>query len=223
VREEQLGYPRNVVLGSFNVANLDVAAFTQSVRAGRVLGGNGVVVNAELVTADGRRVPPGLETITPPQGARFEVTVKAPPWIPVQEVRVIVNGVEREDLRVRGAMISVPADPLGTTGVTRWTGSFDVAQLTGGRDVWVSFEAGYPILPTADVPDEDGVTDGVYDRLDGDGDGQIDDVEVAAPTESDPRFHAHVVSPGLWPTGFTNPFILDADGAEGWTAPGVTP
>jgi hypothetical protein len=29
------------------------------------------------------------------------------------------------------------------------------------------------------------------------------------------------VTPGVWPTAFTNPFLLDLDGNGTWEAPGI--
>jgi hypothetical protein len=140
------------------------------------------------------------------------VEVRAAPWIPVTEVRFVVNGAVVRT--ISGAEIQRPADPFGADGVVRWRGSLPLAQLTGGRDAWIVVEAGLPLPEARDLEDDDGLVD----HIDGDGDGAIDDRHLARPRESDPRFHVDVVSPGTLPFAFTNPLVVDMDGG-GWRAP----
>lgn len=223
LREEQLGYPRNTVLAGMTLATFDRARFNAAVRAGRMLGGNGPVVDATVVDPDGTVHQPGIESFRLVQGASLRVRVSAPPWIPVTEVRVVVNGAAPQGNRlVTGAALRTPADPFGTDGVLRYEGTFDLAGLLGGRDGWLSVEAGMPLPAGQDVPDSDGALDGVYDRIDVNGDGvfAMTETEAPSPAESDPRYHFHVVTPGGWPMAFTNPFVVDVDG-NGWTAPGL--
>ncbi len=219
---EVLGYPRNLVFGGHTLAGFDVDRFNADVRAGRMIGTNGPVV---VATIDGRG--PSLEPFRPDPAAFLTIAVRAAPWIPVEEVRVLVNG--RVARLVSGPAVKRPTDPFGKGGVERYTDRFPVSELLAGldpgKDAWIVIEAGLPLVPAKDL---DG--DGYLDTTDNDGDGVIDDrdragrdeekryVEPGRPAESDPRFHAQIVAPGHWSTAFTNPFLLDL-GADGWTGP----
>lgn len=222
--DAQIGSPRNLVATAVTVAAFDEAAFDADVRAGRMQGTNGPVI---LATVDG--APFGLTPIAPAAGARLEVEVRAAPWIPVSEVRVIVNG---RVVATATDGFAAPADPFGAAGLVRWQGSWALAELlagTGGGDAWLLVEAGLPLGLTADLDD-----DGVVDTTDNDGDGDVDLGDVAKDEETgpladpadpvawsdDPRFHVCAVAPGTWPLAFTNPWLLDMDGG-GWEAPGL--
>lgn len=209
---EQLGYPRNVVAAGFPRSAFDRARFNRAVREGRMVGTNGPYIAATVPDASGAARGPSVEPFAPMPNASLAVEVRAAPWVPVTEVRVVVNGVVVRT--VSGAAIARPADPFGTDGVVRWRGSFPLAALTGGRDAWIVVEAGLPLPAARDLDDDDGL----IDHIDGDGDGEVDDRHLARPTENDPRFHVDVVSPGTLPTAFTNPFVVDLDGG-GWRAP----
>ncbi|HTM22466.1 MAG TPA: hypothetical protein VL172_18220, partial [Kofleriaceae bacterium] len=91
-------------------------------------------------------------------------------------------------------------------------------------------EAGLPLPPYADLDD-----DGVLDTGDNDGDGDVDadDIEdgedsgpldpPADPTDPDDvRWLCTQVIPGMWPSSFAGPFLVDR-GGDGWTPPGVSP
>ena len=157
--------------------------------------------------------------------ALLAIEVRAAPWIPVSEIRIVVNG---EVVWVIDAELAHPTDPFGSEGLVRWRGTVPVHRLLEGTsgDAWIVVEAGYPLWPAADVDD-----DGRVETTDNDGDGVIDerdqegldeedwDQEPPVPhDESDPRFHLDGCVPGAWPTAFTNPFVLDRDG-DGWRGP----
>ncbi|MBI5514166.1 MAG: PHP domain-containing protein [Deltaproteobacteria bacterium] len=210
---EQLGYPRNHVLGVGPLARMEPTAFNTAVREGRLVGGNGAFIDASIEGSDGAPRGPSLVAFSPRAGASLRVAVTAPPWVPVREVRVLVNG--RVVRTVTGDALRAPADPFAADGVSRYTGSFPLQELLGGRDGWLVVEAGDTLLPAADTDN-----DGTVDRIDGDGDGQIDDEEPRDAALTDPGYHLQVVSPGQRSFAFTNPFLLDVDG-NGWTAPGL--
>lgn len=209
---EQLGYPRNIVRAGFDRSRFNADAFNRAVREGRIVGTNGPYIDARTTDAQGAARTPGVEPFSPAAGAMLDVEVRAAPWIPVTEVRFVVNG--RVARTITGAEITAPRDPFGAEGVVRWRGRVALSELLGGRDGWIVVEAGLPIPPAVD--DED--ADGLVDHIDGDGDGALDDVNLARPRESDPRFHVDVISPGTLPYAFTNPFVVDVDGG-GWRAP----
>jgi hypothetical protein len=93
------------------------------------------------------------------------------------------------------------------------------------RDGFVTFEAGLALPEAADIEDP---LDGVIDVLDFNGDGAVNEADLetdrvfpsARATEGDVRRHVDVVSPGTWPTAFTNPFVIDLDG-NGYVAGGL--
>ncbi len=198
VADAPVGYPRNYVLATGPLDSFDRDVFDEAIKAGQTLGSTGPVIEA-TVRDDVRRSIQSLTPITPGPGATLEITVRAAPWVPLTEVRVVVNG-EVVAVYDPALAISVP-----------------VADLVGGRDGWIVVEAG---IPFPAVADHDG--DGNPDRIDGNDDGVVDpdEEELEPPPEDDPRYEFHVVAPDVWPYAFTNPFLIDVDGG-GWQAPGL--
>ena len=210
----QLGWARNWVQTSTTVGNFSATQFDADLREGKVVAGNGIVVLVEL---SGRGA--GFTRIHPAGSDKLKITVKAPPWIPVEEVRLVTS---------KGTQIIahdlVQPDPFGTE-TTRYVG--EVA-LDLAKDDFVIIEAGmhYPLAADLD-------NDGVPDTTDNNGDGVVDTDDVdpdedvgplVAPPDptdpSDPRYLITRVTPGAWPEGFANPLLIDVDG-NGWTPPGL--
>ncbi len=230
-----LGTPRSVV--STSVARpaagriFDVDGFNADVKAGRVVGTNGPMIEARLVLDDGSLVAPSTTTIDPARVRSLRVVVIAAPWVPVDEVRIIVNG---EVARVLDDT-TTPADPFGTTGLVRFDGEIDATELlpTAG-DAWLLVEAGEAMPVLADL-DCDGWPDTGDDNGDGDADWRdVDDDreapeacsggtgEIRAPRAAldDPRGPFSIVTPEGYATAFTNPFLFDRSG-DGFTGPGL--
>lgn len=221
---EVLGYPRNLVMGGHSLATLNIERFNTDVRKGRMIGTNGPVIDARI---EGRG--PSVVPLRPAPDATLTLEVRAAPWIPVEEIRVLVNGKVSRVLR--GTQLQRPTDPFGRDGLVRFAGQLSVGELlaglAAGSDAWIVVEAGLPLFPSADLD-----RDGYPDTTDNNGDGVIDlddrrgygeddaYVEPGRPAEHDPRFHAQVVAPGHWATAFTNPWLIDR-GGDGWTAPGL--
>jgi len=151
--------------------------------------------------------------------------------VPVEEVRVIVNG----KLVHSFGGLSSPGDPFGTAGAGRFEGDIALANLLPAQgDAWLVVEAGAKLPLAGDLSGERGVPDGIPDTSDNNGDGKVDALDVTAgktsgtlndpavPTsDTDPRFHyAHVLNGG-YPYAFTNPFVLDRNGNGVFDAPGV--
>jgi hypothetical protein len=226
---EVMGWPRNLVFGGHTLAAFDRERFNADVRAGRMVGTNGPVLLAEIDASDGGLRAPSLSPITPAEGARLRLEVRAAPWIPVEEIRILVNGQLART--IAGAELTHPDDPFGSTGLLRYQGELPLSELLAGinaeRDAWIVIEAGLPLWFAADLDD-----DGVVDTTDNDESGTIDGYDILGrededeyleppmPAEGDPRLHVHVVGKGAWPTAFTNPLLIDRAG-DGWTAPGL--
>lgn len=232
-----LGTPRNLVWTDTTVEGFDVAPLNAAVRAGRMIGTNGPVVEIETTDASGERRVPSLAAFEPAVGALLHVRVTAAPWVPVEEVRVVVNGETVHTLRDE---LVHPADPFGTEDLVRFEADLpliDLIDVTRG-DAWLIVEAGRALMPAADLD-----CDGIPDTGDNDGDGDIDgaDVDVTAtdetpsppeplvlrgcldevgplrnppvPVDRDvPGYHFAAVVPRGQPASFTNPLVLDLDG-----------
>jgi hypothetical protein len=225
--DQSLGSPRNLVTCSTKAGkNFDIENFDDAVRAGHVLGTNGPII---VATVDGQ--PYGLAPLR--SSAMLHVEVDAAPWIPVEEVRIVVNG---RVVKTLGGLAAAP-DPFGKMGLVR--GTFDVpldGLLPPSGDAWLVVEAGMKLLDAADLGGGlNNAPDGIPDTTDNNGDGKIDQSDVAAgesigplrnidpPKDpNDPLFHFAQVVPGAFPFAFTNPFVFDRDGNGKFDAPGVT-
>jgi hypothetical protein len=210
---ERVGYPRNLVFGGHDRAAFDREKFDEDVRKGHMFGTNGPVLDATIDDAAGTLHRPGLDSFTPAAKATLTVAVTAAPWIPVHEVRVFVNGELKKVFDVSKTFQDRFA--FGTAvRQARVTATLEPPLLPATGDVWIVVEAG--LEQTQDTPDdEDGVSDGLPD---------LPDSEVPGrPPLGDDRFDLEAIAPGVWPTAFSNPFLLDRDGQAGWTAPGLPP
>ena len=232
-----LGAPRNLVWTATALDAFDVAAFDAAVRSGRMIGTNGPVVETETTGADGASRQPSVDAFAPAPDAILRLRVSAAPWVPVDEVRIVVNGVTVRTLRDE---LAHPTDPFGADGLVRYEGDLALADLLDVErgDAWLVVEAGRALMPAADLD-----CDGIPDTGDNDGDGDIDadDVDVdptpatpsppeatsrggcaddAGPLRSPPvtedrdapGYHFAVVVPEGQPAAFTNPLLLDLDG-----------
>lgn len=205
---ERVGYPRNIVFGDHQrgAADVDafVAAFDQDVIRGHMIGTNGPVLDVAIEgSADGIAHSDTRNAIQVLPSAQLAITVSAAPWIPVEQVRVIVNGEIVKVLDVTPTFANTDLDPFGAQAVRSGTSRFPLDTLsTSGRDFWMVVEAGFAL------PD-------LVDR-DGDGLPELPGPDVPRSSLS----HYQAIAPGTWPIAFTNPFLIDVDGG-GWQAPGL--
>lgn len=140
---ELAGFPVNLVRTprAFDErGELNLPAFLDALRAARVGVSTGPIVDLTVVGDGGCTGRPG--DLVPATGGRVqvEVEVRAAPWVPVHEVRLVVNG---EVARREALADPLPADGAVDRAVLSWT--IDVE-----RDSWILAEAGWPIDdPTA--------------------------------------------------------------------------
>ena len=228
--ENVLGTPRNVVFTTTTRADFDVATFNADVRAGHIMGTNGPVIVASI----GSRTP-GLEAFAPGADDVLHIEVSAAPWVPVAEVRVLVNG----QANTYTTELLHPADPLGADGLARVTLDLPLSDLlpAGSADTWIVVEAGAALAEQEDLD-----CNGLPDTGDNNGDGSIDwrDVEeldedpgvdcfdVVGPLAEPPEpergsveWLFQTVTPHGYPMSFANPFLLDRDGDGAWSGPGL--
>jgi len=200
---EQIGYPRNLVWGGHSAGALDVGKFDQDVLAGHMVGTTGPVIEATIENTPTDKTGPGLQPFHVLPSAQLVVKVSTAPWIPVEQVRVIVNGSVVRTWDVSHDLVS--SDPHGTQVLKTAMMSYalDTMALGGGRDLWVVVEAGFELAD--EIPD-----------IDGDG---LPDLPDMTPGSELAVYQAIV--PGAWPIAFTNPFLLDVNGDGVWEAPGL--
>jgi len=243
-----LGTPRTLVWSEETVADFDEPAFNAAIRAGRMIGTNGAVIDASMVDAAGDRRGPGVAPFAPASAPAIAFRVVAAPWVPVTEVRIVVNGAVARTLV---AELIQPTDPFGTMPVVRFDGLIMLSELglTSGDDAWIVIEAG-EALPLGGDLDCDGIPDtgdndgnlvvdwrdvdrnddDVIDELDWAGilevpscdeDATIGPIERTARGPRDgARYPFAVVTPGGYAFAFTNPFVIDW-ASDGFDAPGV--
>lgn len=231
--DDTVGSPRNLVYAATSAGpGFDLNRFNQALRDGRSFGTNGPLIQAQIDQLGGGVADFGMQLVKPAPGGLLHVEVSAAPWVPVDEVRIIVNGVLRKT--ISGAMLSHPSDPFGTAGLMRYQGDVALAELLpASGDAWIVIEAGWP-LPLADDlgGGPDGGPDGIPDTADNNEDGRVDQADLAPgqtygplgnprppKDESDPRFHFAQVVIDSYPMSFTNPFLLDRDGDGRFTPP----
>jgi hypothetical protein len=133
---ELAGFPVNLVRTRALVANdgSATAGFLDAVRDGRVSVSTGPVVTLSVRTASGRTGLPG-DTLRSSEGrVTASVEIRAAGWVPVREVRLIVNGEE-----VRSETLTGELKAAGRT--FEWSVELE-------RDSWILAEAGWPAEDT---------------------------------------------------------------------------
>jgi len=204
---ERIGYPRNLIWGGHDQGTFDVESFDADVLAGHLEGTNGPVLDVTIDDGPTKIYRPGSAPIAVSSGAGLNVSIAAAPWIPVEELRVFVNGKLVMQKDISGDFSR--GDRFGTQpGKYGWQRFVLSTILPSKGDAWIVVEAG---LHQDTPPDSDG--DGLPDLPDA-------ELPVRPQSHDDPLFDLQAIAPGVWPTAFSNPFFLDLDG-RGWTAPGL--
>ena len=223
-----LGTPRNLVTTSTSLLEFDLDVFNTSIKEGRILGTNGPVLQVSTQDAQGAARTPSIIPFEPAESATLSIDLSAAPWVPVDEVRIVVNG---EVVRTLREELAPAGDPLALSPSARISGlQIPLAELLPATgDAWLVVEAGQALQENADLD-----CDGLPDTGDNNSDGTIDwqDVEgleeaptaacldssgpltnPPAPTDrTSPEYFFHAVVPGGYPLAFTNPLIFDRDG-----------
>ena len=241
-----IGTPRTVVFTDAERGpNFDIVDFNTDVQQGRMIGTNGPLIDARVRRNTGELLPPSLISFRPSAIDVLELRVSSAPWVPVEEIRIIVNGLV---VRTINQGISNATNPTSTGETLRFASEIPLSELlpSDGRDSWIVIEAGAPLPPFGDldcdgIPDtSDNNGDGAVDFRDVDrnDDGVVDDTDVPeqapaaceggigpfvnetpTPPTIDPDFSFFAVTPGGFPLAFTNPFIIDP-GGDGFIGPG---
>ncbi len=224
--ESVIGFPRNLVWADTSVADFDVGLFDASVRDGRMIGTNGPVLSVSLDDDTSAAHGPSLTPFQPDTSGALSIVVRAAPWIPVEEVRVVVNGRVVRTLRDE---LAHPASEDDLDGLDRLNMTLPLADLLpDSGDAWIVVEAGAPLVDSADLD-----CNGWPDTSDNNGDGHIDWTDVDAltdkpsvecltdvgpltapplPKRGELGYAYSVVVPGGAPMSYTNPLVLDLNG-----------
>lgn len=231
--DNTVGMPFNLVTAPTQPGpTFDVNLLNRGVLDGRSLGTNGPIIEATVEDATGAPRPYSTATITPKADAKVRVKVSSAPWIPVHEVRFVVNGQVVKTVRD----LPMPADPFASAGpFVRYEGEVALSELLAGvtGDAWLVIEAGRPLMLAGDLGGgQGGALDGMPDTTDNNGDGVVDAKDVSQgarigpladppkPEEGQPGFDFANVTDG-YPLAFTNPFFFDRTGDGQFSAPGA--
>lgn len=230
--DNTVGVPQNLVFAATSPGpTFDLGVFNRALKEGRSLGTNGPVI--EVTYTDGATTEtPSTRVLKPGANASVHVKVSAAPWVPVDEVRFVVNG----ETKKVATGLPTASDPFADTGdFVVYDATVKVSELTGGLsgDAWLVIEAGHAIVLTGDLGGGlDGAPDGIPDTTDNDGNGTVDTADVkagskigplaepTAPKRGTKGYEYGVISGGV-PQSFTNPFLLDLNGDGAFSAPGV--
>jgi hypothetical protein len=198
---EEAGFPVTVLSTELALSELTDDALVDLVNGGAVAGSLGVFVWATVSESggDGTEAGPGRAPLSASSGQLVvHARVAAPPWVPVEELRVRVNG--EVVARLGSGDLTEPVDPFGTEGAVRFEGDVDLSGTVLDADAFVTLEAGFALPAVADL----------------DGDGLVDDLVLPDPPE-----FLDVVAVGARAMGFTNPVFVDVDGNGSYDAPGT--
>ncbi|HVM97330.1 MAG TPA: hypothetical protein VMT89_13130, partial [Candidatus Acidoferrales bacterium] len=171
---------------------IDTKSFNQ-----QVLGGNMSVSSGPYVTVKANLGGPDVGMgglLTGTSNVNLKIKVQAPPWVPVDEVRIIQNGcvVACYNSTTTPAVSTNPADPYDqtTTSVVRFDTTSSPISLPQTEDSYFIVEAS-PNLPLSGKPAEDAVVNSVAEDV--------------------------------FPYGFTNPIFTDFDSSGGYEGISLPP
>lgn len=144
------GYWRTYVHGvGDDPRGFDADTFNASVKAGRMIGTNGPHISFRITDDAGGTANLGETLTTEQEEVTLAVTVRAPNWVPVEEVRVIANGyvVMSFDAETLPAVLQPTVEPWSssTEDVVRFDATLSVNVPV---DTYFLVEAGAKLSPT---------------------------------------------------------------------------
>lgn len=147
---------------------------------------------------------------------KVDITVSAPAWVPVDEVRLLENGkvVMTFDANSKIKVNPAPSDPTSNQGAVRFTVT-GLKVKPSSKDSYFTVEAGIKLPAVADLNG-----DGVIDTGDTNGDGKIDANDKGFVQPPSPPIYA-IIAPGFTSLGFTNPIFIDRNGNGKFDPPGI--
>jgi hypothetical protein len=136
-----------------------------------------------------------------------DITVSAPAWVPVDEVRLLENGkvVMTFDANSKIKLNPAPTDPTSNQGVERLK-VVGLKVKPSKKDSFFTVEAGIKLPIVADLNG-----DGVIDTGDTNGDGKVDANDRGFVQPPSPPIYTQI-APGFTSLGFTNPIFIDRNG-----------
>jgi hypothetical protein len=136
-----VGLARTYLKASPVIEN-DLSTVQAALQSGAAVASTGPFLDVSIGAAGPGGTVPG-----PLEGVSLVVNLWKTDWMPVEELRVIVNGTQVVDPAINlGALIQSSADPR------LFSGSFTLTQAqlqtSAGKDAWVVVEAGVPLTTT---------------------------------------------------------------------------
>jgi len=128
---EPVGFPVNLVASG----DFEVGSFVEAIREGRLRVSSGPLVSLTVEAGD-QEIRPSHAIHRVAGQVKVTIRVQAVDWVPVDEVRLVINGE---------VVFQAPVGPSPVDQVWRKT-------LVLGRDAWVIAEAGWP-LDTLERPE----------------------------------------------------------------------
>jgi hypothetical protein len=208
---ESPGFPRSfVATPTDDPSAVKDDMITSAVRAGRVVGSSGPFIRFDI---EGQ--PLGSLVKKTKGKVKLNITVTAPAWVPVEEVRILANGkqVMAFDATTNPRVAAAPTDPTSNQGVERFKATIKIKPK---GDTYYTVEAGIKLPNAVDTNN-----DGVIDTGDTNGDGKIDANDKGLVQPKSPTIYA-AIAPGSIPLAFTNPIFIDRNGNGKFDPPGLS-
>jgi len=132
-------------LKAFVFDELDLTSVLGALQAGEAVASTGPFLDVSVAG-----VGPGGLVAGPNSAVTLAVTLTMTDWMPVDELRVIVNGQQVAVGANGQTFTGIPTSALtqSTSDPTRWSGTFTVAMPTAATGSWIVVEAGVPLSTT---------------------------------------------------------------------------
>jgi len=168
-------------IGDAELTQSELEPILAALKSGAAVASSGPMLDVKV----GSTGPGGLATVNgSPSSVTLDVTLVAPDWLPVDQLRIVVNGKVLETVTVNN-----PKDVFkrSSDDSRYFTGSLEVplSSVAADKDAWLVVEAGVPLETT-----------GAYGVVNGS------------------RTPWHIVMKGIYPVAITNPIFLSLRGGE---------